>query len=130
MALTSLRPWRPGRGVIGYYPEINAPGAVVDICGVFLNERGEPVQAKGVSPLGRLETLMRCDELKMIADYGQEEYRKDRSKRRGEVIVVCGYSEDRLGSLAAAVRGGLINTLITDAKTREVLQSKCLEEQT
>jgi methylglyoxal synthase/DNA-binding transcriptional regulator LsrR (DeoR family) len=117
VTLTTLRPYKTGSlGGLRRYPEIDVSGSSVELCGLFLDRNGRPISPR-LAPSGEeAQILLPFEQLRAIAESGRD---SDRTRRRGEVIIVCGYSESRTDPLAAVIRAGLVNTLVTDRATRD-----------
>jgi len=119
VALTTLRSSKSSStGGLKRYAEIDVAGSSVELSGLFLDRKGEPVSPR-LKPDGEpAQTLVPLEQLHAIAEAGRD---RDRAKARGEVIVVCGYSESRTDPLAVVIRAGLVNTLVTDTATRDTV---------
>jgi len=129
IALTALRPWPSGTSPSDSrgrrYQDIEAPDAHVELCGLFLDREGRPATPYWALPPGAtgsrepVHTLMTFDLLKRIADAGRG---RSREERRGEVIVICGHSKTRAQCLRSKIKAQIVNTLITDTMTRDMLR--------
>jgi methylglyoxal synthase len=116
VALTTLRPSKTSSiGGLKRYPEIDVSGSNVELSALFLDRKGRPVSARFTPSGEEAQTAVSVEKLRAIAEAGRAD---DRARRRGEVIVVCGYNESRTDPLAAAIKAGLVNTLVTDTATR------------
>jgi hypothetical protein len=115
LALTTLRRYDPTerwRTALPQSEGVAVEGASAEVCSVFLCEDGAPAlpkQSKG--PV--LETAVDFELLRGIA-----------KSPRGEVVVVCGYNDDRIVALTSAIRAGLVTTLITDDGTLRAVHER------
>jgi methylglyoxal synthase len=121
VAITSVKnfPFPPGGSPRPPNSLVVPDSAIAEACGVFLSECGQEQELGDRESEDRIETVVRFQELRRIACSGRAVPRED---RKGEVVVICGYSDARLTALSSMIRGGLVNTLITDSFTLDTIQ--------
>ncbi len=126
IAVAAVRPYHhashsSSRTPLFRYPELHVgEDARVETCGLFLDETGRGVSARFRDTNEPAHTLMTMETLSAIAAKGRG---RSRERCRGEVIVICGYSNERRSALATMVRSGLVNTLVTDTETLRNLRA-------
>jgi DNA-binding transcriptional regulator LsrR (DeoR family) len=106
VAVVGIGAWQPGLSTI--YDMVDAPnrrrttelGAVGEISGALIDDAGQPL----VTPLGRRIIGVTGDQLRTI-----------------DTVISVAYGQAKAGAVLAALRGGLVNGLVTHAGLAKAL---------